>query len=86
MNIRLVSVTKSMVTEEDLSPEELIVYIARVSKCLLDAPRLLTGRQLGQASLLSLQLAIEPARLHSLVVASHLRSDYGVPELELHAV
>lgn len=31
MNVRLVSLTNSMVQEKDLTPEELIVYIARVS-------------------------------------------------------
>ncbi len=31
MNVRLVSLTESLITEEKLSPEELIVYIARVS-------------------------------------------------------
>ena len=31
MNVRLVSITKSMVEEKELSPEELIVYVARVS-------------------------------------------------------
>jgi thymidylate synthase (FAD) len=31
MNVKLVSITKSYVEEKDLSPEELIVYIARVS-------------------------------------------------------
>lgn len=31
MNVKLVSLTKSMVEEKDLSPEELIVYVARVS-------------------------------------------------------
>ncbi len=31
MNVKLVSLTKSMVEEKELSPEELIVYIARVS-------------------------------------------------------
>ncbi len=31
MNVKLVSITKSLVEEKDLSPEELIVYVARVS-------------------------------------------------------
>lgn len=31
MNVKLVSITKSLVEEKELSPEELIVYIARVS-------------------------------------------------------
>lgn len=31
MNVKLVSITKSMVEEKELSPEELIVYVARVS-------------------------------------------------------
>lgn len=31
MEVKLVSITKSLVTEKDLNPEELIVYIARVS-------------------------------------------------------
>lgn len=31
MNVKLVSLTKSMVEEKELSPEELIVYVARVS-------------------------------------------------------
>lgn len=31
MNVKLVSITRSLVEEKDLSAEELIVYIARVS-------------------------------------------------------
>ena len=31
MNVKLVSVTKATIEEKDLSPEELIVYVARVS-------------------------------------------------------
>ena len=31
MNVKLVSITKSLIQEADLSPEELIVYVARVS-------------------------------------------------------
>jgi thymidylate synthase (FAD) len=31
MNVKLVSITKSLVPEKELTPEELIVYIARVS-------------------------------------------------------
>jgi thymidylate synthase (FAD) len=31
MNVKLVSLTQSLITEKQLSPEELIVYIARVS-------------------------------------------------------
>lgn len=31
MNVKLVSITKSLIDEKELSPEELIVYIARVS-------------------------------------------------------
>lgn len=31
MNVKLVSVTKSVIEEKELSPEELIVYVARVS-------------------------------------------------------
>jgi thymidylate synthase (FAD) len=31
MNVKLVSITKSLITEKELTPEELIVYIARVS-------------------------------------------------------
>lgn len=31
MNVRLVSITKSLVEEKELTPEELIVYVARVS-------------------------------------------------------
>ncbi|HRH59170.1 MAG TPA: FAD-dependent thymidylate synthase [Chitinophagaceae bacterium] len=31
MNVKLVSLTKSLVEEKELSPEELIVYVARVS-------------------------------------------------------
>jgi len=31
MKVRLISLTKSYITEQELSPEELIVYIARVS-------------------------------------------------------
>lgn len=31
MNVKLVSITKSVIDEKDLTPEELIVYIARVS-------------------------------------------------------
>jgi thymidylate synthase (FAD) len=31
MNVKLVSITKSLIKEADLSPEELIVYVARVS-------------------------------------------------------
>jgi thymidylate synthase (FAD) len=31
MNVKLVSVTKSLIEEKQLSPEELIVYVARVS-------------------------------------------------------